>query len=441
MNKEKWIQCALGMGLDEFEIYQDESFEKGISWFDGKMDGFETSHITGTSIRGTIDGKMGSMALEQVCDDQCERVISQLMDSIEYICPKEKDHLRKPEPIEWIHKDINWVQPSMDLVYDTIQYLEKQAYKMDERVIQVSHISWNESKSTRSIFNSHDMNVTDHNQLQYLAMSVVVKEKDEVKTHNEIEIVEDFNLFNRDEFLSKLIHKSILKLNSTSYPSQKMKVIFEKNAMTSLFSSFMGLFSGDLIYKGISCLKGKENQKIFSDLITIVDDPKNLESLTICCFDDEGCPTRKKKLVEKGIYRVALQSTKSASRLHTESTGNGFKSGYASPVSVQPMNCCIKPGHLSLDSMIQEMKDGIVIEELAGLHSGIDFVSTNFSLQASGYLVVNGKRDRSISLITVAGNFMDLMNQVICVGNDLDWSYRTVASPSIYFKECSISGE
>lgn len=107
MNKEKWIQCALGMGLDEFEIYQDESFEKGISWFDGKMDGFETSHITGTSIRGTIDGKMGSMALEQVCDDQCERVISQLMDSIEYICPKEKDHLRKPEPIEWIHKDIN----------------------------------------------------------------------------------------------------------------------------------------------------------------------------------------------------------------------------------------------------------------------------------------------------------------------------------------------
>ena len=36
MNKEKWIQCALGMGLDEFEIYQDESFEKGISWMDLK---------------------------------------------------------------------------------------------------------------------------------------------------------------------------------------------------------------------------------------------------------------------------------------------------------------------------------------------------------------------------------------------------------------------
>ena len=105
------------------------------------------------------------------------------------------------------------------------------------------------------------------------------------------------------------------------------------------------------------------------------------------------------------------------------------------------MNCCIVPGEKSLQQLEETMKDGLVITDLQGLHAGIDFVTTNFSLQASGYLVKDGKRDRSVTLITVAGNFMDLMKKVEEVGIDLDWSYHQIKSPSIYFKECAVSGE
>lgn len=69
------------------------------------------------------------------------------------------------------------------------------------------------------------------------------------------------------------------------------------------------------------------------------------------------------------------------------------------------MNCYIQPGDKSLDELCQDMQEGLVITELAGLHAGIDFVTTNFSLQCSGYYVKNGKCDHSVSLITVAGNF------------------------------------
>lgn len=80
--------------------------------------------------------------------------------------------------------------------------------------------------------------------------------------------------------------------------------------MTSLFASFVGLFSGDLIFKGISPLKGKENTKIFSDKITIIDNPRNLEALTIANYDDEGCPTKEKVLVDKGVFSSMLHDTK-----------------------------------------------------------------------------------------------------------------------------------
>ena len=71
--------------------------------------------------------------------------------------------------------------------------------------------------------------------------------------------------------------------------------------------------------------------------------------------------------------------------------------------------------------MCQEMGDGLVIDDLQGLHAGLDFVTTNFSLQCNGYLIKNGRKEKAIRLITVADSFLHLMNQVVEVGNDLDW--------------------
>lgn len=108
---------------------------------------------------------------------------------------------------------------------------------------------------------------------------------------------------------------------------------------------------------------------------------------------------------------------------------------------MSPMNLYIVPGEKSLEELCAEMKEGYVITSLQGLHAGIDFVTTNFSLQSSGYWIKDGKFDRSVTLVTVAGNFLDLMKKVCAVGNDLEWSYRSIAAPSIYFGECAVAGE
>ena len=145
--------------------------------------------------------------------------------------------------------------------------------------------------------------------------------------------------------------------------------------------------------------------------------------------------------MDGGVFRQALHNTKSAARMGTVSTGNGFKHGYAGTVGVSPKNCCILPGEKSLEELYAEMGDGLVITRLAGLHAGLNHVTTDFSLQCSGYLVQNGRRDRCVTLVTVAGNFLDLMKKVTAVGSDLDWEYRSIACPSILFESCAIAGE
>lgn len=125
--------------------------------------------------------------------------------------------------------------------------------------------------------------------------------------------------------------------------------------------------------------------------------------------------------------------------MDAESTGNGFRSG-GGATTVSSMNLYIVSGPNSFDSLLEKMDNGVVISELAGMHAGIDFVSTNFSLQAKGYLVENGRKVRPLTLITVAGNFIDLMNHVEAVGDDLKWEMRSTAAPSILFEEAAVGG-
>lgn len=441
MNKQKWIDRALELGLESFEIYQSLTSERSVTWYEGKLDTFTTSKVLGTSIRGVYQKKMANMAFEKIEDDQMDTVLQALIEQAKTISSKEKDKIRTPQPFESVHKPTKWVVPDVEQVKEVLKQLESKLKAYDPRILQVNELGYQEASGKRMITNSLGLDVEDEERMQIIMAYVVAGENNDVQVNYEVEVVEDLSTLDLDAFVKKVCDKAIEKLNAASMTSQTSPVIFETEAMTSLFSAFTGLWNGELLYKGISCLKDKWNEKIFSEKITIEDDPRNVEALTIANFDDEGCPTRKKVLVKDGVFVQALHSTKSASCMQTESTGNGFKSGYASTIGVSPMNCCIVPGEKSLQQLEETMKNGLVITDLQGLHAGIDFVTTNFSLQASGYLVKDGKRDRSVTLITVAGNFMDLMKKVEQVGSDLDWSYHQIKSPSIYFKECAVSGE
>ncbi len=441
MNKQLWIEEAKQQGFESFEIYQSDQSSKEITWFNGQVDTFVTSHVLGTSIRGVYQGNMANMALESVDDSRVKEIISSLKQQATHVTSEDQDTLRHPEQTELVSSNRKWIVPSVEAVKELLAGLEKDLMAYDSRIVQVASLGWSESSGTRDITNSYGLHVQDEDHVQYLMASVVVQENGVVKDDYLIRVIENIEAFDQKAFVEELCTKALFKLGARSLPSQTCPVIFERHAMTSLLSSFMSLFDGELIYRGISPLKDKLNTKIFSDQITIVDDPKNVEALSIANFDDEGCPTKRKVLVENGKFVSMLHDTKSASRMNTTSTGNGFKSGYASSVSVQPMNCQILPGTTSLEDMEQNMGDGFVIESLQGLHAGIDFVTTNFSLQCNGYWVKDGKKERAVSLVTVAGNFLDLMKSVVEVGSDLDWEYHVIVSPSIRFESCSISGE
>ena len=108
---------------------------------------------------------------------------------------------------------------------------------------------------------------------------------------------------------------------------------------------------------------------------------------------------------------------------------------------VAPTNFFFKPGSDTLEEMMAQMGNGLVITDLMGLHSGADPISGDFSLLAKGYRVINGCRDHAVEQITVAGNFYELLKQIRNVGCDLEFPGSSVGSPSAYVGEMPVAGQ
>ena len=441
MNKQKWINAAVQAGFESFEIYQQGKNERSWTWFEGKIDTFVTSRVLSTSLRGIYSGKMVNYATEDLSDDLMETIISSMKEQAGAITADEPGIIRSPQPVTEAQSQRTWVRPSAAQIKELLTEIEKRVLAYDERIFMVMREGWTEETETRSITNSLGMDLADAGTVQVLVCGAAAREGNDVKNAYRSEVIEDIAAFDRDAFVEKLCTEVLNKLNAAGLPSGTYPAIFESSAMTALFTAFSSMFSGELIAKGISPLRDKLNTPVFSELITVTDNPRRPEAAVAYAFDDEGCPTCAKTIVDHGVFRTILHNSQSASRMQTESTGNGFKDAASSPVGVHPVNCCIEPGEKSLDELCRDMKDGLVITDLAGLHAGINPVTTDFSLQCSGYTVKDGVRERSVTLITVAGNFLDLLKQTAAVGNDLDWKHHTIVTPSIAFKGIAVSGE
>ncbi len=245
----------------------------------------------------------------------------------------------------------------------------------------------------------------------------------------------DYSDFDLEALADLAAKKAVALLGASPCESGEYEILLTKEASASLLTPHVSMFSAESVQKNVSLLKGKIGEIIGSTKITVVDDPFMKKSVRSGAFDDEGVATSYKELVKDGILTGFMHNLKTAKKDNIKSTGNGFIGR-----GIAPTNLYIKPGEFKYDDAVKLMKKGIIITDLAGTHSGANPISGDFSLQASGFLVEDGKIGRPVALITVAGNYLDLLKDVTHVCDDLKFDFGYVGSPSLLIKSLMVSG-
>ncbi|GHU06845.1 peptidase [Spirochaetia bacterium] len=441
--KDKLFAEAKKKGFAAYEMYLSRGASFSVKVFEGAIREYKNAGDSGLSFRGIWNGKMGYAYSERIGDDIIPFLVENAAQNAEIIEDTDIEDLFEgsssyPAVQTW---DEALAGISTEAKIHAALAMEKAAKDADSRVKAVDYCQLGTGENEIVIANSLGLNISQRdNSAQAWSVPRVQAEDGQVKQNGDVWAGKDLKNFDAAAFGKRSAEIALSYLGAKSVASGKYPVIFTPNAMSDLLATFAGVFSAEEAQKGFSLLKGKTGEKIASGIVTLRDDPLLDQKPGSAAFDSEGVAAKNKAIIEGGIFRSFLHNRKTAKKDGVEPTGNGFKYSFKSSVAICPTNFYIVPSEKSQDELIAETGEGLLISDLAGLHSGANSVSGDFSVSAEGHLISGGKKGRAIEQITIAGNFFTLLGGITGIGGDLEFK-GNICSPSIAVKELDVAGE
>lgn len=443
---KRLFDAGKGADLGDMEVFIQGSSELELMVFEGEIDKFSKAEEKGLSFRGIYQGKMGYSYTEKIDEISIDILINGAISNAMVI---DSDDVEVIFQGSEHYDEVNifndqFEKSSLPEKIKFIKLLEKEALSLDNRVEAIDYCLYGDQTMENLMVNTKGLNLKSKSNVAFAYISAMVKEGDDVKTAGKYIVSNNFSKFNAKALAKESVEEALSLLGAKSITSGNYPVILRNNVAASILEAFASIFSAEDIQKGLSLLKGKLNQKIASDGITIVDDPFMLGGVASKSFDGEGVATKFKKIIDNGILKTFLHNSKTAMKDGVESTGNAYKSSYKASIAIAPSNMYIEEGHKELNEMIKETNNGLLIIDVQGIHAGLDSVSGDFSLSATGYEINDGQITRPVNQITIAGNFFGLLNDVVDIGKDLEFGmpgYGYIGAPSLKIKSLAVSGE
>lgn len=448
MNHNEFLNKLISRGKEKFqdvEAFLVKNKELEIEIYKGDIEKYSIAESGGLSLRGLSNGKMGYSYTEKIEEDSIDMLLEDALENSNYIEGSSDEIIfagsDSYENINHYHEVINDVPTQAKI--DFLINLEKEAYDLDSRVFAVNACAYQEFEGERYIVNSKGIDLHDKSNGGATYISVVVKEDDDTKTGFSYRIFSDFASLSYKEIAKEAVDNATSMLKASNIKSDNYPVVFENTTFASLLSAFTPIFSADNVQKGLSQLKGKIGEDIATDMLSIVDDPFLQGGFASRNFDDEGTASRFNKVIDSGKLVNLAYNWKTANKEGVSSTGHASRS-YKGSISTSPTNLYVLNGDMEIDELLSMAGNGLYINNLEGLHSGLNPVSGDFSLSASGYEILDGEKVRPVNQITIAGNLFEVFKDIIAIANDLKFglpSYGYIGSPSILVKSLSVAGE
>lgn len=426
MTYQELFLLAKTKEFDNIQITEEAKKENSIYLVNKKIEDYTDCEKITYTVKAEKNGKTEQVYTEYLD----ETVIDLLLEKIEETDSKYEDAYLDL-------KENNLVEEKVDLdIKKEIELLtELNSLTDDYENIQSLETAYTDVYTKTRIINNKgvDIATSSHNYELYVEASA--KENETIATYSESMIVSDKNNIKFNEIIKNALILSCLGTKKKRLENRKYNIILNNKVSSYILNELQKMLSAEAVHQKKTCLENKKNEKVFSNKLTIVEEPLNKDYPGYTIFDKEGTNTFNKTLIEKGTIKNYLYDIKEAIVDKVESTGNKYN-------GIGTRNMYIQPGTKTLEELFFEMKDGIYITHYLGsMGSSVNISSGNISFQIFGYIIENGKLVGGFEPAVLTTTIFELFSNIKEIGNDLKFSSRTAASPSLYINEISISGE
>jgi PmbA protein len=224
--------------------------------------------------------------------------------------------------------------------------------------------------------------------------------------------------------------------------SRSCPVVLDATVAASFVALIGRALGADAVQRGRSPFIGLAGEAVAGEALVVHDDGLDPEGSASSPVDGEGTPRRRLALIEGGALRTFLYDTYTARRAGTASTASAGRGGYRSQPSVGASNLVVGTGTLDLAGLLAEAGDGVLVADVAGLHSGVNPVTGAFSVGASGLAIRGGETAEPLREFTIASDLVSMLKATRAAGSAARWVPfgGSVRTPPLLIGEMTVAG-
>lgn len=426
MTYKEFFALAEKKGIEKIQITEETKKDNSVYFINQQLADYTDSEKITYQIKAEIAGKTEQLHTEYLDESIIDLMIEKIntTDSNyadEYLSKKENDNIDK--------------QPDINITKE-IEIIKELSNKIEEYPYAKSiEIAYGEAYYKTRIINNQNVDITKDSHYYDLYVEGSAEKKDVISSYSNSILVNDKSRINFLNIIKNVLDLATLATTKRKLETKKYNVILSNEVASKIINHLPNMLSAENIHQKKSCLENKLNEKVFSDKLTIVEEPKNKEYPGYSIFDKEGTNTINKELIKNGIIKNYLYDIKEAKIDNISSTGNKYNSIFVK-------NMYIIPGTKTEEELFKTIDKGIYITDYMGSQgSSINTTSGNISMQVFGYIIENGKLVCGFEPAVLTTTIFELLTNIEEIGNNLKFVMDTAASPSLYIKDISIAGE
>jgi TldD protein len=219
--------------------------------------------------------------------------------------------------------------------------------------------------------------------------------------------------------------RALMMLKAQEAPSGRMPVVLHSDAGGTMVHEAVGHgLEADFIGQNMSVYAQSLGKTVAAAVVSVVDDPTVPNLRGSYPYDDEGTPSQRTLLVDKGELKSFLYDRLNAMKQRTASTGNGRRESYRHKPIPRMSNTMILPGEADPEQVLKSTPSGLLVKRMGG--GQVNPVNGDFVFEvAEGYLIENGSQGEPVRGATLVGNGPQVLRNIDMVANDLGFGIGT----------------
>jgi PmbA protein len=431
----------------ELEVYLQIGRTVNIKVFGGEVESISVAQPRGLGVRSVRDGRVGYAFTADLSDSGLDAVLAAAVDNLNATDPDSWAGLPSPDPCAYPVINGLW-RPGVARL--SLEDKTRLALEVERSALAcpgvdaVEESVYADEDSRVAICSTAGVEVEAEHSFCYVYAQAHAGRDGDRQSGLGFGAGRDPEELDPEAAGTEAGEKAAALLGARPCSTGSYTVVFAREVAAALLARIVQGLYADAVQKGRSLFVGRVGEAVGSRYVTLVDDGLDPEGMATNPFDGEGVRRERTVLLQEGFLRGYLHDSYTARKAGgtAVSTGNSDRGSYRALPRVAASNLVLNPGAGTLQDLLARVGNGLYVESMAGLHSGVNVISGEISVGVNGRLVEGGALGRPVREVTVATDFLSFLGSVSDVGGDPRWIplYGSVRTPSLAVERITVSG-